>query len=64
MNGAPPTVSRTKMQRPEPGLGVPCCEAQSDGVPCPAHDCDCNDCERARAAGEPRPTRQQGDGDA
>lgn len=31
----------------ESGLGVPCCEAQADGVPCTELGIPCADCERA-----------------
>ena len=41
-------------RRAASGLGVACAEAQADGVPCTAPDCDCGSCERARAAAVPR----------
>jgi hypothetical protein len=46
MNGTLDRVSRSEMWLPEPGLGVPCCDAQCDGVPCRELRADCNDCER------------------
>lgn len=32
------------------GLGAACAEAQADGVPCSAPDCECASCERGAAA--------------
>ena len=52
-----PDRSRSAPQRvasPATGLGVPCCEAQADGVPCPELGTHCADCERAQ---QHRPTR-------
>ena len=46
-----------EMLRPAPGLGVPCSEAQCDGVPCPQVKVDCDNCERARPS-EPTSIRQ------
>ena len=65
MNGAPSIVPRTNgIESLEPGLGVPCREAQCDGVPCPQPDSDCAVCGRAHSTSEPQPPKQQGDGDA
>lgn len=36
--------------RDKPGLGVPCAEAQADGVPCDVIGADCETCERALLA--------------
>lgn len=58
MNGTPSTLPRTDVPQPAPGLGVPCREAQCDGVPCPYCDSDCTDCERAREAAEQLSTRK------
>ncbi len=50
MNDATGTLERADAERPQPGTGVPCCESQCDGVPCPHCDSECAECERARAA--------------
>jgi len=64
MNGTPVAVARTEMWRPEPGLGVPCREAQCDGVPCLQLKVDCANCDRARPPLEPVSTRRPGVADA
>ena len=53
MNGTLNAAGRTEMLRPEPGLGVPCSEAQCDGVPCPEVKVDCAECERAHPPADP-----------
>lgn len=50
MNGTRTTLPRPEVPQPAPGLGVPCREAQCDGVPCPYCGSDCTDCEKAREA--------------
>jgi hypothetical protein len=52
---------------PRPDASAPtdarCAEYQSDGVPCPSAECDCEHCARARARLErPVPFHEQGDG--
>ncbi len=42
--------ARGEIANPKSGLGVPCCEAQADGVPCGELGVLCSECERARAA--------------
>lgn len=34
---------------PRPGIGVPCRDAQADGIPCGAIRVRCEECERLRA---------------
>jgi hypothetical protein len=46
--------SQQRVARPADGLGVLCCEAQADGVPCAELGRDCADCERGARH---RPTR-------
>jgi hypothetical protein len=43
-----------RVATPATGLGVPCCEAQADGVPCAELGRPCADCERGA---QRRPTR-------
>lgn len=39
----------------ESGTGVPCAEAQADGVPCFELGIDCEDCDRPERVEEPPP---------
>jgi hypothetical protein len=39
----------------EAGLGVPCAQAQADGVPCTELGIDCAECARAQASTRPAP---------
>ena len=64
MIGTSSAVVDTAAPCPESGLGVPCREAQCDGVPCPEPDSDCAVCGRAHPISEPQAPKQQGDGDA
>jgi hypothetical protein len=59
MNGTLGAAGRVEMRHPEPGLGVPCNEAQCDGVPCPEVRVDCAVCERAHPV-EVIPAQQPG----
>ena len=40
--------TRGEIANPKSGLGVPCREAQADGVPCGELGVLCSECERAR----------------
>lgn len=46
MNLAPAVPSRAAAV-PQPGTGVPCQVAQSDGVPCAEVSVDCDRCDRS-----------------
>jgi len=49
-----PHHAKSPVATPVTGLGVLCCEAQADGVPCAELGRDCADCERGAKR---RPTR-------
>lgn len=64
MIGTSSAVVNATTACPEPGLGVPCRQAQCDGVPCPQLNVDCATCAKAREASETLPTRQPREFDA
>jgi hypothetical protein len=50
-----PYRSMSGVAAPVSGLGVPCCEGQADGVPCPELGRRCEDCERSPQRRHTRP---------